>query len=146
MEKKAVLIGISLLSFALAGGGNPEVNIINKCFKYQGEKKFLCLDRFYPGDLNITIFPHTTSQIKLAGRKSSIEIGRFELKNQDRFILSVEISNVKLPISCNITTAKITKDGSNRVIDIAVKEIKNQIILRDRYGKLLLKYKISTLK
>jgi CTP-dependent riboflavin kinase len=142
MEKKMVLIGISLLTFALAGGGNPEVNVINKCFKKKGEKKFLCLDKFYPGDLNITIFPHTTNQIKLAGRKSSIEIGKFELKNQDRFILSVDVSNVKLPISSNIATAKITKYGSNRVIDIAVKDIRNQIILYDRYGKLLLKYTI----
>jgi len=145
MEKKTVLIAISLLSFALAGGGNPEVknnnNIINKCFQLKGKAKPICLDRFYPGDLNITIFPQLNSQIKLAGRRSSIEKGTFQLKQQDRFILSVDTSNIRLPIYCNIT-AKITKYGSNHVIDIAVKDIRNQITLRDKDGKLLLEYNI----
>jgi len=147
MEKKIILIGISLLSFALAGGGNSEVdnknnNIINRCFKLKGNAKNICFDNFYPGDLNITIFPNSNNHIRLAGRKSSIESGIFELKKQNRFIISVDTSNVKLPILCNIRTAKITEDNHTHVIDIAVNDISNKVILYDRDGKLLLKYTI----
>jgi len=142
MWKKIIFISISLLGFALAGGGNPEVKVINQCFKLKGDKQTHCLNIFYPGDINITIYPPTSKSIKLAGRKSSIERGTFNLKGQKRFILSVDTSNAKLPISCNINTAKKITDGSNLVIDIAVKDIKKQITLKDRDGKLLLVYTI----
>ena len=143
MWKKTVFIATSLLGFALAGGGNPEVKVVNQCFKLQGKVKFLCLNKFYPGDVNITIFPYDSSTIRLAGRKSSVERGTFRLKNQNRFVISVDVSNTNLPISCNISTAEITKYGSNQVIDIAVKDIKDKITLHDNNGKLLLEYTIT---
>ncbi len=142
MWKRMLLISVLLLGFALAGGGNPEVKVVNQCFQLQGEAKFLCLDKFYPGDLNITIYPNFNKNIKLAGRKSSIEKGTFKLKNQNKFVLSIDTTNIKLPILCNINTVKITSYNSNQVIDIDVKDIKDKITLKDNSGKLLLEYTI----
>lgn len=142
MEKKTVFITIFLLSFALAGGGNPEVKVINQCFKLKGEAKTRCLDMFFPGDTNVTIYPPNSKKIKLAGRKSSIERGTFNLKNQNKFIISVELPNSEFQISCNIKTAKIESKGTNQVIIIPVKDIDDKVTLRDRNGRILLEYTI----
>ena len=143
MWKRIVFVSVPLLGFALTGGGNPEVNAINQCLQFAGKARFDCLDKLYPEDSNITIYPPSNLRIRLAGRTSSIEKGKFNLKNQNIFLLSVDISNVILPISCNITTAKITNYGSNRVINMDVKDIRDKIILRDGDGKLLLEYTIT---
>ena len=142
MKKKIVFITIFAFSFALAGGGNPEVNVINQCFKLKGKAQTDCFDSFFPGDLNITIYPPNSKKIRLAGRKSSIERGRFNLRNQNKFVFSVDTPNSKFRISCNISTAKINSKGTNQVIIIPVKDIKDKITLRDNNGKLLLEYTI----
>ena len=122
-------------------GGNPEVNL-NRCFGLKAKERQSCFDIFYPNDINLSIYPSSGEVIRLAGRKSSVEKGEFNLKDKERFIFSVNISNVKLPIRCNIKSAKLLQDKESLVVDVATKEIKNNITLTDREGKVILNYSI----
>jgi hypothetical protein len=100
------------------------------------------LDIFFPSDTNVTIYPPNSKKIRLAGRKSSIERGKFNLENQNKFIISVELPNSEFQISCNIKTAKIESKGTNQVIIIPVKDIYDKVTLRDKNDKVLLEYTI----
>ena len=130
---------------ALGGGGkggNPEVKVINECFKLKSKARDICLDSFYPNDINISIYPYNGDIIRLAGRKSSIEKREFDLSQEDRFILYIDTTNIELPISCNIQTAKRSLDKNSLVIDIAVKDIVKQVTIQDKNGRVLLDYSI----
>jgi len=122
-------------------GGNPEVNL-NRCFGLKSKERQRCFDIFYPNDINLSIYPSSGEVIRLAGRKSSVEKGEFNLKDKERFIFSVNTSNVKLPISCNVERAKLLQKGESLVVDVASREIKNNITLTNREGKVILDYSI----
>lgn len=122
-------------------GGNPEVNL-NRCFGLKSKERQSCFDIFYPNDINLSIYPSSGEVIRLAGRKSSVEKGEFNLKDKERFIFSVNTSNVKLPIRCNIKSAKLLQAKESLVVDVATREIKNNITLTDREGKVILNYSI----
>ena len=124
-------------------GGNSEVKTIDQCFKFKTQARNKCLNIFYPNNINITIYPQSGEIIKLAGRKSSIEKRKFNLGGEDRFILHLDISTVKLPIHCNIKTAKLSPDKNTLIVDIDVKDIKNQVTLYDKNNRLLLEYTIK---
>jgi len=124
-------------------GGNSEVKIINQCLKkIKNQERDKCLDIFYPNNINITIYPSTREIIKLAGRTSSIEKREFNLGGEDRFILHLDISEVELPVNCNIKTAKLSHDETSLVVDIDIKDIKKRVTLYDKNNKLLLDYTI----
>jgi hypothetical protein len=160
MEKNSISISIALICLVTAcsannntaitnnkiasrGGGNPEVKSISQCFKFKKKARIACFNNIYPGDANITTHPMYGEKIRLAGRTSSIERGLFDLRGEQKFIISVDISEVRLPINCNIKEAKLFKYGTDLVIDIDVKDIKSRVTLQDRDGRVLLDYKID---
>jgi len=165
VKKLYIFIGLYLLFFAtscttktyqtdnihqkniLAGkgknkGGNPEVKIINDCFKLKNEARNSCLNIFYPDKLNIIVYPPSGEIIRLAGRKSSIERREFDLKGEDKFIFYLDISRVNLPIRSNVISSKYFFDKRDLVIDVDVKKIRKDIILYDGDNRVLLEYKI----
>ena len=131
----------NLLANGGGQGGNPEVNL-NQCFGLKSQARQTCFDIFYPDDINLSIYPRSGEVIRLAGRKSSVEKGEFNLKEKERFIFSVNTSNVKLPISCNIESAKLLQERESLVVDVASREIKNNITLTNREGKVILDYSV----
>ena len=122
-------------------GGNPEVNL-NQCFGLKAQARQTCFNIFYPGDINLSIYPNSGEVIRLAGRKSFVEKGEFNLRDKERFIFSVDTSKVKLPVSCNVESAKLLQDRDSLVVDVASREIKKNITLTNREGKVILDYNI----
>ena len=130
-----------LASGGAGQGGNPEVNL-NQCFGLKNQARQRCFDIFYPGDINLSIYPSGGKVIRLAGRRSLIETGDFNLTGKDRFIFYLDISKVKLPIDCNVKSAKLSRYGESLVVDVETKNIENNITLTDREGKVILNYNI----
>jgi len=124
-------------------GGNPEVKSINECFTKKDKARENCFNLFYPGDIKIYTYPSYGTKIKLAGRKSSIERKKFRLIGQERFIIYIDVSQIKIPIKCNIKSAKQSKYKNTITIDIPVKDIKNRVILKDNMGKILIDYQVE---
>ena len=122
-------------------GGNPEVNL-NQCFGLKNQARQRCFDIFYPGDINLSIYPNSGEVVRLAGRKSSVEEGEFNLKGKERFVFYVDTSKAKLPISCNVKSAKLLQNKESLVVDVETKNIENNITLTDREGKVILNYNI----
>jgi hypothetical protein len=89
------------------------------------------------------IYPYSGATIKLAGRKSSIEKKELNLQKVDRLMLYIDISNVRLPIKCNIKEATLTKENMNLVLDVEVSNLKKSLILTDKEDKTLLDYTIK---
>ena len=123
-------------------GGNPEVQL-NQCLNKKGKERDVCIDHFYPEDIEIGIYPKDGLRIKLAtiGRGSSTK-EELILTTQDRIILSVDTKNVKLPIKVNISPIRKLQHKNNLALVIETKDIKNNIIIKDKEGKVLLDYKI----
>ena len=152
MRKNSIFIGISIFclvtSYAisdrvvLAGGGNPEVKNISQCFKLEKKERINCFNKYYPEDVNITTYPPYRERIILAGRKSSIEKREFNLEGQEKFVIYLDISNVKLPISWNIKTAELLNEKGDLVVEIEVKDIKSKVTLQDKDGKVILDYTV----
>jgi len=126
-------------------GGNPEVQL-NQCLNKKGKKRNICIDHFYPENIEIGIYPKNGLRIKLAGRASSIKREELTLTTQNRVILSIDTANVKLPITVNINPIKKLQHKNNLALIIETKDIKNSIIIKDKKGKVLLDYKIIRLK
>ncbi len=122
------------------GGGNPEVQL-NKCLDEKGKDRSICIDLFYPEDIEIGIYPPNGLRIKLAGRASAIEKKVLSLDTQERIILSIDTSNIKLPITLNVKAKQLHYKNSLAII-IEVKDIEENITLKDKEGKLLLDYTI----
>jgi len=124
-------------------GGNPEVQL-NQCLNKKGKERNLCIDHFYPEDIEIGIYPKDGLRIKLAtiGRGSSTKKEELTLTTQDRIILSVDTTNIKLPLTINIKPIRRLQHKNNLALIIETKNIKNNIIIKDKEGKLLLDYKI----
>ena len=122
------------------GGGNPEVKL-NKCLDKKSKNRDICIDLFYPEDIEIGIYPPNGLRIKLAGRASSIERREIQIDSQDRIILSIDTSNIRLPIILNVKGKQLQYKNSLAIV-IEVKNIKDTITLKDKEGKLLLDYTI----
>ncbi len=159
MKQQSIFMGIFIIFYTTAcsntvtpmrtsfvqthggGGGNPEVNL-NICLSLKNKAKSQCLDTIFPNSTNILILPSNGKHIKLAGRGSSIEKSVVTLKNDDILLLNIETSTVKLPLTCNIKTAKLLQEQNSLVVSIPVKDIDKKITLKNREGKLLLDYSI----
>ena len=122
------------------GGGNPEVQL-NKCLDKKSKDRNICIDLFYPEDIEIGIYPPNGLRIKLAGRVSAIERKELYLGTQKRVILSIDSSNIKLPITLNVKAKQFQYKNSLAIV-IEVKDIEKSITLKDKEGKLLLDYSI----
>jgi len=122
-------------------GGNPEV--LNHCFGLKKVAKNLCFDYFIPNNSNLLIHPTQGSAIMLAGRGNHIEKRVLKLNNDDKILLYLDISNVKVPLSSNIKNSQFSYDKNTVVVNIETKEIKENILLKDKEGNILLKYRIE---
>jgi len=119
---------------------------IPSCFTVTKEARSLCLNKIFRNndEVKLLIHPQEGEVIKLAGRGQSVQKRTFNIKDDTRILLYIETSNLKMPLSCNVVSAKLTenKKRDKVVVDIAIKDIKEHIQLRDKEGKLLLDYSI----
>ena len=129
------------LSKPTGGGGNPEV--LNHCFGLKKTAKKLCFDHFFPNNTNLLIHPTQGEAIMLAGRGNHVEKRELQLNNDDRVLLYLNISNIKVPLSSNIETTTFTYDKNSVVVNIDVNEIKEKIILKDKEGNVVLEYHVK---
>jgi len=121
-------------------GGNPEV--LNHCFGLKKIAKNLCFDYYFPNK-NLLIHPTNGEAILLAGRGNCVERRELKLANDDRVLLYLDISNVKTPLSSNIKNSNFSYEKNTVVVDIETKEIKENIILKDKDGNIILEYSIK---
>ena len=122
-------------------GGNPEV--LNHCFGLKKLAKSLCFDGFFPDNSNLLIHPNHGAPVMLAGRGNHVERRVLQLNKDDRILLYLDISNVKVPLSSNIKATSFTYDKNSVVVNIDTKEIKEKIILKDEEGNIVLEYRIE---
>jgi hypothetical protein len=122
-------------------GGNPEV--LNHCFGLKKVAKTLCFDGFFPDKSNLLIHPNHGDPIMLAGRGSHIEQRTLKLNNDDIVLLYLDISNVKIPLNSNIKATSFTYDKNSVVVNIDAKKIKEEIILKDKEGNVVLLYHVE---
>jgi hypothetical protein len=122
-------------------GGNPEVQL-NKCLNKKEEERNICIDHFYPEDIDIGIYPPDGTRIKLAGRASSIERRELIIHSQQRVILSIDTTNVSLPLTSNISPIQQLQHNHNLAIIIETKNIEERVTLKDSEGKVVLDYTI----
>ena len=127
-------------------GGNPEARL-HKCLliKESVEQK-VCLEAIYPYSDTIKIY---LAQAPIA----QYTIGRGDIDNEKRvfdfsnkeykeFIIHIDITEVKQPISCNIKGANIYQTKSKATINIPVKNIIDKVIIYNREHKILDEYQI----
>ena len=125
-------------------GGNPEVynNKMNLCFSMKKMAKAQCLEQIYKNIDILVLQEKNDKPIVLAGRGAGKDKVA-NLKEEDkRVIIYIDSKNVKQPIKLNITPFKKSQNGDRVIFDIAKEDIKDTLTLRDREGKLLLRYKI----
>jgi hypothetical protein len=122
-------------------GGNPEV--LNHCFGLKKMAKNLCFDSFFPDKSNLLIHPNHGEPVMLAGRGSRVEKRVLKLNNDDRVLLYLDISTVKVPLSSNVKDSLFTYDNNTVVVNINAKEIKENIVLKDKEGNVVLEYCIE---
>jgi len=122
-------------------GGNPEV--LNHCFGLKKVAKGLCFDSFFPDNSNLLIHPNHGEPVMLAGRGNRVEKRVLKLNNDDRVLLYLDISTVKVPLSSNVKDSSFTYDQSTVVVNINAKEIKEKIILKDKEGNVVLEYRVE---
>jgi hypothetical protein len=123
-------------------GGNPEV--LNHCFGLKKTAKKLCFNHFFPNNTNLLIHPTQGEAIMLAGRGTHIEKRELQLnKDDDKVLLYLDISNIKVPLSSNIETTTFTYNKNNVVVNIDTNEIKEKIILKDKEGNVVLEYRVK---
>ena len=125
-------------------GGNPEVynRKMNLCFSLKKRAKSQCLEQIYK-DIDIVVLQENDKPIILAGR-GTLKEKSIRLRKEDRRILIyIDTKNIKQPIELNVTPFKKAQNGDRVIFDIAKESIKEDTLtLKDREGKLLLKYKI----
>lgn len=132
-------------TLALKGqnGGNPEVHKIHQCLKLKNQAKAECFNKLFPTKTYLVIHPNSGKALKLAGRGESVEKRQISFnKNDEVFVMYIDTSNVKMPLTSNIETTKRSQEKGSLVLSIPVKDIKNKITLKDKEGKLLLDYTI----
>lgn len=124
-------------------GGNPEVKLMHDCLKLKNRLYAQCLNKLFPNEPNVLVSAKQGKPILLAGRGTKIERDQINLENHDLYLLYVDISNIKLPVTSNILNTKISRDTNSMLFLIPVKEIKKEIILKDKDGDIVLQYKIT---
>jgi len=131
---------------SIIDGGNPEVNNkkMNLCFSLKNMAKAECLEQIYHS-IDIMVIQDENRPIILAGRGVLIEKDIELTKEDKRVLIYLDTSNVKKPIILNITEFKKSQNGTKVILNIEKEDIKETLTLRDRDGKLLLKYKIIKL-
>jgi len=123
-------------------GGNPEV--LNHCFTLKKVAKSLCLNGFFPDKSNLLIHPTQGEAIMLAGRGNHVERRVLQLKDtDDRILLYIDISNVKVPLNSNVKETSFTYDKNSVVVNINAKEVKEKIILKDVENNVVLEYRVE---
>jgi len=129
---------------SIIDGGNPEVNNqkMNLCFSLKNGAKAQCLNQIYK-DVDILVLPNGNRPIVLAGRGELKEKTITFTKEERRVVIYLNTKNVKKPIKLNITQFKKSISRDRVILDIAKEDIKDTLTLKDREGKLLLKYKIK---
>jgi len=127
---------------SIIDGGNPEVNNqkMNLCFSLKNGAKAQCLEQIYKG-IDILVLPNGNRPIVLAGRGELKEETITFTKEERRVVIYLNTKNVKKPIKLNITKFKKSISRDRVILDIAKEDIKDTLTLKDREGKLLLKYK-----
>ena len=131
---------------SIIDGGNPEVynKKINLCFSLKRSAKEECLEQIYKG-IDIVVIQDENRPIVLAGRGEPKD-KKIKLTKEDRrVVIYLDTTNVKKPIRVNIKEFKKSETHTKLILDISKEDIKDSIILKDRDGKLLLKYEIIKL-
>jgi hypothetical protein len=121
-------------------GGNPEVQL-HYCLPLKGQAKTECLNKLYPGEINLFIESNNGERILLAGRGDSTIKKEIDFKGSDIFILYLNTQNVKVPLSSNIEHKKSEK-GNSLIMIMEVKNIDKQVTLKDKEGNIVLDYTI----
>jgi len=119
-------------------GGNPEVYIAHNCLKNKSAQT--CLEKLFNDERKVYIQSYET--IKLAGRGSSVEEATITFEDDDLFMLYLDTSNVEKPLSTNIKKRKLSTDNNSLLFIFPVTEIADEIIIKDKRGEVVLKYKI----
>jgi hypothetical protein len=124
-------------------GGNPEVHKIHQCLKLKNRAKAQCFNKLFPTKTYLVIHPNNGKALKLAGRGNSVEKRQISFNQNDEvFVMYIDTSNVKMPLSSNIESTKSSEEKGSLVLSIPVKDIGNKVTLKDKEGKLLLDYTI----
>jgi hypothetical protein len=119
-------------------GGNPEVYIAHQCLKSTSSQS--CLEKIF-SDARKT-YIQSYEIIKLAGRGSSTEKATIKFEEDDVFLLYLDTSKVKVPLSTNIKLTKVSTDKNSVLFMFQVQEIGQNIIVKDKQGKVVLQYKV----
>jgi len=124
-------------------GGNPEVynKKMNICFSLRNKTKAQCLNKIYKA-IDILVLQNNDKPIILAGRSIVKEKNIILKKEEKRILIYINTKNVKQPIKLNIKSLRKVKNGDTTILDIEIKNIEDTLTIRDREGKLLLKYNI----
>jgi len=123
-------------------GGNPEVKLIHDCLKLNNRLYAQCINKIFPNESNVLVSARQGKPILLAGRGETIEKDQVNLENTDVYLLYVDISNIKLPITSNIINTKTSLDNNTMLFYMSVKEINKKIILKNKNEKIILEYEI----
>jgi len=132
---------LAVMEKSAGKGGNPEV--LNHCFGLKKVAKNLCFDSFFPNNSNLLIHPNHGEPVMLAGRGSRVEKRVLKLNNDDRILLYLDISSVKVPLSSNVKDSSFTYDQSTVVVNMNTTEIKENIVLKDKEGNIVLEYRVE---
>jgi len=160
MKKKTKFIGASILliliftisSIAVDNGGNGEVEsskggngeVLHHSFAESKKRVEEVLEKIY-GNKNfmVRVVNNALKAVGARGEDSYVPQRDINISNQDRFIIHVDISRAKRPISCNIQTSIIEQDANFVTLDIDVKDIGDKVMLYNRDNELLLEYKVN---
>lgn len=119
-------------------GGNPEVYIAHQCLKNKSAQS--CLGELFSDARKTYIQSYKT--IKLAGRGTSVEKATIKFEGDDLFLLYLDTSKVKVPLSTNIKSTKVSRDEDSILFIFPVQEIGQEIIIKDKQGDIVLQYEI----
>lgn len=119
-------------------GGNPEVYIAHKCLKSESSQK--CLEELFAEKEKTYLESYEI--IKLASRGSSIEKATITFEDDELFLLYLDTSNVTTPLSTNIVATEISSDSNSVLFMFPVKNIGQEIIVKEKEGNIILQYKI----
>lgn len=119
-------------------GGNPEVYIAHECLK--SEESTTCLNQLFSDERKVRL--PFDEIIKLAGRSTKVEKGSIETHDDDFILLYLDTSNVKVPLSINVTSVKKSSDSTSTLFMLPVKDMREAIVIKDKTGNIILQYKV----
>ena len=119
-------------------GGNPEVYNAHQCLKSRSTER--CLKNLFKDERKTYL--ESNESIKLASRGSSVERATITFKGDDLFLLYLDTSNVERPLTTNVPFTQTSRDGDSVLFLFPVKEIGEEIIVRDRNESVVLHYRV----